>query len=234
MKIAMKCVVVAACTLLGLNSTPAFSATGAQWTFETSAPITAGPVGAEVGAGSASGLHAGAATYSSPVGNGSLHSFSANTWAVSDYWQFQVSTVGYTGVSLSWDQTASNTGPRDFQLKYSTDGVNFTNFGSVYSVLANAAPNAVWNSTTGSAIYNFFYDLSTISALDNQATAYFRLVDASTISANGATVAAAGTNRVDNVTISAAPASVPVPAAVWLLGSGIATLAGFGRRRKSA
>ncbi len=36
----------------------------ADWTFETSQPATAGPFAPEIGLGSASGLHAGAATYS--------------------------------------------------------------------------------------------------------------------------------------------------------------------------
>src|SRR5262245_19793198 len=83
-----------------------------RWTFETSIPVTAGPIAAEVGTGNASGLHAGAAVYSSPSGNGSLHSYSANVWAVGDYWQFQSSSTGNSGLNLSWDQTSSATGPR--------------------------------------------------------------------------------------------------------------------------
>jgi len=71
--------------------------------------LSAGPVSPEIGSGSASGSHAGAATYSSPTGNGSAKSYSANAWAVNDYWQFQVSTVGYTNITLSYDQTSSAT-----------------------------------------------------------------------------------------------------------------------------
>ena len=79
----------------------------AQWTFETSLPATAGPFSPEVGAGSASGSHAGAAVYSSPSGNGFSHSFSANTWAVGDFWQFSASTATYSGIQLDWDQVSS-------------------------------------------------------------------------------------------------------------------------------
>jgi hypothetical protein len=78
--------------------------TVAQWTFETSLPATAGPFSPELGSGSASGSHAAAATFSTPAGNGSTHSFSANTWAVGDSWQFQVNTLGFNNVGLSWDQ----------------------------------------------------------------------------------------------------------------------------------
>src|SRR6266446_9928561 len=100
----------AALALVFLGATSA-QAQIAQWTFETSIPATAGPFAPEVGSGSASGLHAGAAVYSSPAGNGSAHSYSANTWAVGDYWQFQTSTLGFSGIALSWDQASSSTGP---------------------------------------------------------------------------------------------------------------------------
>jgi hypothetical protein len=218
---------LAVCFSLGAMSAQA--ATVAQWTFETSLPASAGSFAAEVGSGSASGFHAGASTYSSPAGNGSAHSFSSTNWAVGDYWQFQVSTAGNSGISLNWDQTSSNTGPRDFQLQYSTDGINFTNYGSIYAVLANAAPNA-WSTTgTPNAASGFSFNLSGITALDNQATEYFRLVDASTISANGATVATAGTSRVDNFTVTAA---VPEPETYAMLLAGLALL-GFSARRRA-
>src|SRR4051794_2744650 len=67
----------------------------AKWTFETSAPVVTPGAGiwvtnvaAEIGTGIASGFHAGNAAYTSPAGNGSSHSFSANTWAVGDIFQF--------------------------------------------------------------------------------------------------------------------------------------------------
>ncbi|HEY2154598.1 MAG TPA: hypothetical protein VGH33_03145, partial [Isosphaeraceae bacterium] len=53
----------------------------ADWTFETTLPTTAGPFAPEVGSGAASGQHASASTYSTPVGNGSAHSFSSTAWA---------------------------------------------------------------------------------------------------------------------------------------------------------
>src|SRR5277367_2253104 len=87
----------------------------ADWTFETSLPTTAGPFtpesGLNMGTSQATGSHAGAATYSSPSGNGSTRSFSSTTWAVGDYYQFTTSTVGYSAVQFQFDQTSSNTGP---------------------------------------------------------------------------------------------------------------------------
>jgi hypothetical protein len=194
----------------------------ATWTFETSVPANAGPHAAEggvnAGPGSpASGFHANAsAAYSNPAGNGSPESYSANFWSVGDYWQFSTSSLGYSGIGIEWDQTSSNTGPRDFVLQWSTDGSTFTQFGGTMAVLANAAPNPVWNSTTSSPIYHFNVDLSSIAALDNDASIFFRLVQSSTVAANGTTVATTGTDRVDNVNIY----QVPEPTTLGLLALG--------------
>jgi len=201
----------------------------ADWTFETSQPgvltLPASPgagvafpgFSPEIGSGTASGLHVGAATYSSPSGNGSFHSFSSTLWAVGDYYQFEVNTLGYSGIKLSFDQTSSNTGPRGYDLDYSTDGVNFYNFTS-YTVLANASPNTPWNASTYNSAYTFSDDLSAVSALNNQSTVFFRLVDNSTVSASGGTVGTLGTDRVDNFVVSAAPVPEPATSALCVLG----------------
>jgi len=174
-------------------------------------------------------LHASAATdWTTPSGNGSTDSFSSNTWGVGDYYQFQSGSIGATGLSLSFDQISSNTGPGSFQLAYSTDGSTFTNSGAAYTVIANASPN-VWNSTTPITTSSFSFDLSGITALNNQPNIYFRLIDASTVSANGGTVAVAGTSRVDNFVISAV--TVPEPGALAALLGGVAFLGVIRRRR---
>lgn len=223
-------------TLLGLAMVSLSSAQGpiAQWTFEINTPAdltgsaTISGIAADVGNGPASGVHASAATaWTTPAGNGSANSLSANTWGVGDYFQFQTSTIGFSGIFLSFDQTSSGTGPRDFELRYSTDGNNFTTFGA-YTVLANGgAPNPAWNTTTPSSAYSFSYDLSSVTALDNASDVYFRLVDTSTTSANGGTVGTAGTDRVDNFTV----APVPEPSTCLLVGFGTLALL-LVRRRK--
>lgn len=212
--------------------TYAHAAVIATWTFETSIPTTAGPLTPEVGAGSGTALHASGATiYSNPAGNGSAESWSSDKWAVGDYYQFQVATNGPTtfqNIMVSWDQTGSGTGPRDFGIFYSTDGTNFTQFGSDYTVLLNGAPNSAWSVGAGvQAAYHYTRDLSGITGLNNQAAIYIRLATRSTTSINGGTVATAGTGRIDNVTIEA----TPEPTTLALLGLG--ALAAF-RRRRSA
>lgn len=213
--------------VLSLAAATLHAQTLAQWTFETSGSayntaVTASSIGGivpEIGAGFASGVHASAsAAWSSPVGNGSAESLSVNNWAVGDYWQFEVSTVGYQGILFSFDQTSSSTGPRDFRLAYSTDGSSFTSF-ATYSVLANASPNA-WTSSTYNPLHTYSFDLSSITAIDNEPNVYLRLIADSTVSANGGTVATTGTDRVDNVTVSV----VPEPTALALVGLGLAGL----------
>jgi hypothetical protein len=219
---------VVTASLIGLLvAAPAFAQTIATWSFESSLPSTSGPIAPEVGSGSASIFHASASTYSSPAGNGSSHSYSSNGWSVNDYYQFQASSLGDAGLSLTWDQTSSSTGPKDFGLSYSTDGVNFTNVEN-YTVLVNGSPNPAWNGTTTSSLYTNTVNLSSVAALDNQATVYFRLTDLDTVAENGGAVQAAGTDRVDNVSITA----VPEPATYALILGAASFAFGLGRNKR--
>lgn len=218
-------------SFLALTTIAAYSSptTVAQWTFETSVPTTAGPLSPEVGSGTAIGFHAGASVYSNPVGNGSAESWSSTIWTVGDYYQFQVSTFGYQDIVLSWDQTSSGTGPRDFKLQYSVNGTTFTDF-ATYAVLENISANGgTWSSSIARSNYSYSYDLTSILALDNVSAAYFRLIDISTTSANGGTVASGGTDRVDNFTITAKNAYVPAPSVPETLpvSFGVVTLIGI-------
>lgn len=187
----------------------------ATWTFENvttsntgSTPVvSAGSAAADSGAQAAgssfTGFHASsAAAWSNPAGNGSAKSLSSNGWAVGDYYQFQFNTSGYSGISITWDQTGSNTGPRDFKVQYSTDGTTFTDAtgtNSTYSVT-----NDAWTATTNNPVSTRTLDLSGVTALNNQPTVYIRLVNTTTTAITGGTVASTGSNRVDNFTVSAA------------------------------
>lgn len=199
----------------------------AEWNFEVSgplltladsmdSPLATAEAGVYAGTSIANGHHAGAATdWSSPVGNGSLESFSANTWAVGDYWQFSTSTLGYQDIAISWHQTRSSTGPATWDLYWSTDG-------SVFNLLLDnySAPVITWSSATPDVTgTTVFPDVLAPAALDNQSTIYFRLT------ADSAASAAAGTGRIDNIIISGN--AIPAPGALALLG-----LAGLTARRR--
>jgi hypothetical protein len=222
--------------VLVLGSATARSQTIALWTFENlTAPGQPGAgvwltnIAADVGSGVLSAWHAGNANYTTPSGNGSAKSLSANTWAVGDFYQVAVSTVGYSGIRVAFDQASSSSGPGRFNFAYSTDGVTFTTFVSNYVVLVNgAAPNPSWNNTTYSAAYHYSFDLSSVTALDNASTVYFRLVQSTPDAAGGGTPSATGTSRIDNFEVSV----VPEPSALWLLAAsaGLLWLA-RGRRR---
>src|SRR6478609_7338936 len=72
----------------------------ARWTFEVSPPAdlnnstTISGLNADIGLGAASAFHADVATdWTTPAGNGSANSLSANTWATGDYFQFSLSSL---------------------------------------------------------------------------------------------------------------------------------------------
>jgi hypothetical protein len=199
----------------------------ADWTFETSQPgTTAGTnessitnISPEVGSGTASGMHASSSTtFSSPVGNDSNHSFNSGNWTTGDYYQFQVSTSGLTNIGLQFDQTSSATGPGNFTLEYSTNGSTFTPIpGSIYNTNTTlsgtggnySVGNATWAGNTTTTTSTYIPDLSGIQGtIDNQATVYFRLVDASSTAPGGGAVSGNGTDRLDNVIITSGPPTI--------------------------
>lgn len=114
--------------------------------------------------------------------------------------QFTASTVGYTSIIVSFDLRQSNTGPRHFTVQYNT---NIT------------ATTPVWvdfveDSTTIGDVFvnNRSYNLSSITALNNNANAGFRIVTSfrpTTSTYIAATTASSysttGTWRFDMVTV---------------------------------
>jgi hypothetical protein len=238
----MKTFVVLTAAVAVASLTSAKADTIADWTFQTAASTnniigtgktpgtTQSGISADIGLGTASASHASASTaWSIPAGNGSTNSWSANTWALGDYYQFTVSTVGYSGITISYDQTGSATGPGSFALQYSTDGQNFTTSGGNNTLLVST-----WTPGTVANGFTFNYDLSSVSALNGDATAYFRVVDEAATTGgaiNGGNVGTAGTDRIDNFIVSGV-ASAPEPSSIALgLVGGIAFL--VAHRRKS-
>jgi hypothetical protein len=236
------CIAVFASALAFASSAKAD--TVAQWTFESSYTGISGtsaalspilPETLYAGAlADAGGNHVGAGTvWSSPSGNGSLHSFSANLWAQNDYWQFTLTPNGalpnLSGISVTYDQNGSATGPKTFYFEYSTDGSTFNKVGSDYALTSGIS----WSTGTAGQPTQESFDLSAITALNTATTMYFRIVDDSVTTGgaiNGGNIGTAGTDRLDNFTINAAV--IPEPSSLSLLG-------GFGllawhliRRRK--
>ena len=205
----------------------------ASWSMPTAIPAATTGTSFNYGAADAgalttgsmlSGSHALAATtWSSPSGNGSTYSLSSNNWSVGDYYQIAVSTANYSGISISWDQTRSSTGPSNFSLTMSTDGgANWSTLVSGYSVIQaglSGTNTLAWSVANGvQAAFNTTGAAG--SGADNKSTVLFRLV-------NNSTVATGGTNRIDNIVVSGT--QVPAPGALALVGLG-GLIAGRRRR----
>jgi hypothetical protein len=205
------------------------------WTIPTAFPTNPPPSGtfysvgaADQGANAAgsslSSTHAALATaYTSPAGNGSQFSFSSNNWAIGDYYEARFSTVGYTSLSVSWDQARSSTGPASFELIMSVDGgVTFTTVLASYTVLQSGGGGApgTWSSVTYNPLYTLTQALD--ASADDAADVILRF---RAISAAGG---ASGSNRIDNVFVNGT--LIPAPGAIAVLG--LAGLAGGRRRRR--
>jgi hypothetical protein len=127
-----------------------------------------------------------------------------------------VSTLGFSAISVSFATQGSGTGFNSNQFQYSLDGVTFVDFGPPY------APATTFGGTP------VIFDLSSISGLNNNPNAAFRIVF------SGAT-SATGNNRIDNLVVEGTSSSttVPEPTAMFLLGSGLTTLVAMLRRRRT-
>jgi len=208
-------------SLLSLSAHSARAATIALWTFES--PNVPGTVTGtsisglvpNIGSGTASGVHAsGATVFSSAVGNGSSSALSANSWAPGDYWEFHVSTVGFTSLQLSFAQRADSTGPTNFNLAYSLNHTSFTTVLSFYQVRADNSGGG-WNSSTPNLTTIRTVDLSAVTQVNNAPDVYFRL----TSNIGGPS---SGTGRIDDFSVTAT--AIPEPASLAIIGIAVLAL----------
>lgn len=130
---------------------------------------------------------------------------------------FNVSTLGFSNIVVSFATQGTGTGFNSNQFQYSLDGINFVDFGLPYT------PASAFGAVP------LVFSLVSIAALNNNPNAAFRIVF------NGAS-SATGTNRLDNFVIdgTAATTSVPEPMSVILLLSGLSGLYGVKKRRRAA
>lgn len=170
------------------------------------------PFSPEIGfSGEATGFHSDATTvWSTPAGNGSTKSLSSNTWNVGDYYQFRAdNSSGNSNFGLQFDQISSTSGPKNFQISYSTNGTTWIDLpGGAYSVQPNANPSWSGNGVVApTGLDTYLFDLRSITALNTATDIYVRMTAASPLVAAqlGQTFnnvgANSGTNRIDNVGI---------------------------------
>jgi hypothetical protein len=128
---------------------------------------------------------------------------------------FNVSTLGFSNIVVSFATQGTSTGFNSNQFQYSLDGITFVDFGSLYT------PAAAFGSVP------IIFTLASIVGLNDNPNAAFRIVF------NGAS-SATGTNRIDNFVVEGTPSGIPEPASVVLLLSGLSGLYGMRKRRRPA
>lgn len=115
------------------------------------------------------------------TGSHSGSAWSGNGWSQtgtpSSFFEFNVNTVGYMGVSISFWHSRSDTGPLSVSVQYSADGSTFTEF-NTYTINTSVTQTSI--------------GLSSITSLDNNPDVKIRIYG---INATGA----GGTLRIDDV-----------------------------------
>ena len=125
---------------------------------------------------------------------------------------FNVSTVGFSNIVVSFATQGTSTGFNSNQFQYSLDGINFTDFGPPYT------PATVFGTLP------LVFTLTSIVGLNNNPNAAFRIVF------NGAT-SSTGTNRIDNIVVEGTNATIPEPTTALLLLSGLGGFYKMKRKR---
>ncbi len=169
------------------------------WTFEGDVSTTA------TGTGTAT-AGTGVGNESFPAGNGGGDSWSFTGWSdgaidTDAYVQFSTSTSGFEDIQFLFDERRSSTGIRDLEVRYSTDETTFTTI-----------PTTVTNVPDNTSYRSHSFDLSSITALNNQATIYFRIYGYNA-------EASTGTWRFDNVKIQGTPATTTLFFSEYVEGS---------------
>jgi hypothetical protein len=138
------------------------------------------------------------------AGSGGAGTFApnANTWdngMDTKYWLINFSTSGYENLKLSSKQRASATGPRDFNVQYSTDGLSWTDVPG-----STIVDSVDWT-------HGVLNELELPVACNNQPTLMLRWIMTTNTAVNLAAVASTGTIRIDDILITGTDVTVSVP-----------------------
>jgi len=131
---------------------------------------------------------------------------------------FNVSTLGFSNIVVSFATQGTSTGFNINQFQYSLDGISFIDFGSPF------VPATAFGSVP------LVFSLAAIVGLNDNPNAAFRIVF------NGAS-SSTGNNRIDNIVVEGTPsesATIPEPTSVLLLLSGLGGVYKIRRRKKVA
>ena len=128
---------------------------------------------------------------------------------------FSVGTTGYQSLGVAFAIQRTATGFNNDQFQYSTDGANFINFSAPFVPVADFTQ----------AVSLVTFDLSSVTGLNNNAGAAFRIVFD-----GGTTTSSSGNNRMDNLRVfgTALTGGVTPPVPAVPEPGGLALLAGVG------
>lgn len=174
--------------LSGRINGSATGATIAQWLFNgSSIPGGNASPTPSTGAGTASTVGGASPSSASGVGSSDPAATENNAWNISTFpaqgtgdktrgVQFNVSTVGVTGVTVQFDIRMSNTAPRHGQIQYTIDGTNWLDLGPVRALVNDGS---VWVNDTvldfttiPEANDNANFGIRILAAFDPEATGY--------------------------------------------------------------
>ncbi len=165
--------------------------------------------------------------------------------------QFNVSTAGFTNVTLSFDLMITVQGEADMQVEYTTNGTTWTNAaltysGSLASVLtnssnANIVTGTYFHGTSPNANDTWFNGITANfgSVANNDPNFGVRIVNAATGTADvniktGVQINnTSGNWRLDDVTLSGTEVTTPEPSTYALMLSGLAMLVAMHRLRRN-
>jgi hypothetical protein len=147
-------------------------------------------------------------------------------------------TTNGTGDALSNITSRKASNLASWGSGFQTDlGKLNTNLGVNNSVVGvGAASNGIWDATIGTAAANNWYSNGPVNGVVGLGTSAFLYG----VTGNGGTLTNVQTYQLATLTLSTngtltavgnSTSAVPLPAAVWLLGSGLLGLAGVGRRK---
>jgi hypothetical protein len=128
---------------------------------------------------------------------------------------FNVGTLGFSNIIVSFATQGTSTGFNSNQFQYSLDGISFVNFNAPFT------PASAFGSVP------LVFSLAGIVGLNDNPNAAFRIVF------NGAS-SSTGTNRLDNFVVEGTPSGVPEPTSAILLLSGLSGLYRVRKRRRAA
>ena len=108
------------------------------------------------------------------------------------YYQLELNSKLCGNITLSYSMRGSGTGPRDFQIYYSTDGTNYT-----------LASNEVYKITTTGTFEDFSVALPEL--VNNTDNLYIRIQVASGTNINGGIIGGSGTNYLQEIKVTGNP-----------------------------